>query len=94
MVHPTESAPPIVDDDYISEPEEDSLSGQMEALRRQNAGVSKAKKPIKKKAPANKKYQDAEDSTDSETDPVPPKKGAGSCDDDCCESPVDNDFIE
>lgn len=79
VVHPMEAAPPIDDDDDISEPDEDTLAGQMEAVRRQKAGAAKEKPKKKDKKPTNKKYQDAEDSTDSEADEAHPVGDGGGC---------------
>lgn len=42
------------------------MAGQLKAARQGNSGAAKEKP--KKKAPTNKKYQDAEDSTDSESE--------------------------
>jgi translocation protein SEC63 len=55
------SAAPVDDfEDDISEPDEDTLQGQMEALRRQKAAAPKKK--VQKKVV----NQDVEDSSDSE----------------------------
>jgi translocation protein SEC63 len=74
VVQPPEAAPlPDVDDD-ISEPEDDSIAGQMEVLRKQKSGAGaapgkKMKKKVTPKPKVNKPpktYADAEDSSDSE----------------------------
>jgi hypothetical protein len=62
------------------------LAGQLKAARQGNTGAAKAKP--KKKAPTNKKYQDAEDSTDSESEVNAPKGY------DSDGSDHDGDFIE
>ena len=75
MVLPADAAPLEDDEDDISDPDEESIAGQMEAMRKQNSGAAK-KAPKKKVVPkkqaapvkSSKKYEDAQDSTDSEAD--------------------------
>ena len=63
IVKPLEEAPLIQDEDDISEPDEDTIAGQMEALKKQKSAAAKKEKKIKKK-----QRHEADDSSDSEDD--------------------------
>jgi translocation protein SEC63 len=64
QVHPPNVLPPEpVVDDEISEPEEDSLAGQMAAIRRQQA-----EKAARSSGTTNKGKQPADSDSDSDDD--------------------------
>ncbi|KAI9009531.1 Sec63 Brl domain-containing protein [Gaertneriomyces semiglobifer] len=73
MVQPPEAAPVQDDDDEISDPEEDSIAGQMEAMRGAKtgkpAGTKRPNKPV-----ANGTTTAASDGSDSDGDQEVPEK--------------------
>ena len=71
VVEPPEAAPIVDIEDDISEPDEDTITGQMEALKGSGASSAKKKapkapKPKPKPKPKNSKDEDFQDSSDSE----------------------------
>lgn len=94
VVEPPEAAPVLDIEDDISEPDEDTIAGQMEALKKPNSSApakKKAPKPPKSKTPKKaEEYQDSSDSED-EIDSDGPKPHDHDHDHDMS---GDEDFIE